>query len=287
MYGRIININETLKEVCKAIASAETITREHIKLYYHDANEEFITFALYCHIQQKLGEASRGKRIEKAFVEDLKAAFRNRRIFINWELQRKLNERAMGLVADIVLHNRRQEGKTGGDFGLIVVRPQIIGDNDSTDIKRGHSSGLLCQAKLRNEKGKWGSFTDNQKEVLPECLDYTSLVLYSFVDNARSELNPLAWKLCKGNSFSEVEKLLNKSKVDGTRDTADIVKRLGRSEIGTDNQALIDKYISPSSQHHLEIRIDWPEDSEPKKPTEIKIQHKQKTQSTVHIRLRH
>lgn len=32
-------------------------------------------------------------------------------------------------------------------------------------------------------------------------MDYSSLVLYSYSDEERSELNPLGWKLCKGISL--------------------------------------------------------------------------------------
>lgn len=59
MHDRIINIDETLKVVCDAVADAEAALAEQVRLYYHGADEEFITFAFYCHIRHRLREASR------------------------------------------------------------------------------------------------------------------------------------------------------------------------------------------------------------------------------------
>jgi len=177
MYDQIININKTLKAVCDAIASAETTMKEHIKLYYPNANEEFITFAFYGHIKHKLREASKNKYIERAFLEDLKIALRHhpRQSSIDWDLERQLNQGASGLVADIVLHNKQQEGITGGDFGLVVVHPQIVISSDFLEVKKGRSSGLLCQAKLKDKNDRW-RFTNNQKSILPNYMDFSSLV---------------------------------------------------------------------------------------------------------------
>jgi hypothetical protein len=55
----------------------------------------------------------------------------------------------------------------------------------------------LCQAKLKNKEGKWGKFSDNQKKVLPDRMDFAALVLYSYADENRTELNPIDWKVCK------------------------------------------------------------------------------------------
>lgn len=60
MYDRIININKTLKAVCDAVARAETAMKEHVKLYYPNASEEFITFAFYGHIKHDLNVARSG-----------------------------------------------------------------------------------------------------------------------------------------------------------------------------------------------------------------------------------
>ena len=284
MYNRIININNTLKAVCNAVASAEATTKGHIKLYYPNANEEFITFAFYGHIKHELNEASRNKYIERAFLEDLKFALRHQ-WSANWEVERRLNQRASGLVADIVLHNKRQEAKTGGDFGLIIVHPQIIINSDFLEVKKGQSSGLLCQAKLKDKNNRWGSFTKKQKSILPNHMDFTSLVLYSYLDKERVELNPVAWKLCRGNSIPEIEEALKKNPIEETLNTSDIITGLGRREIGTSDQNLIEQIVSPSARQHLELRIYWPKDDDPKEPIKVGIRHQQNIERKAYVRV--
>lgn len=288
MYSRVINISETLAAVCSAIADAEATFREQIKLYYHDANEEFITFAFYCHIKHKLQEASEDKLIEKAFLRDLKAALRTQR-FGSWgierEVERQLSQQAAGLIADIVLHNKCQEAETGGDFGLIIVRPKITAKSDSLVINKGFSSGLLCQAKIKRKVGRWGNLR-KQREVLPEHLDFSSLVLYSYLDGERTELNQITWKLCKGSSLPELEQILKQDVLGETLDTATVIDRLGRSEIGSNDQAKIDKIISPAVRQHLELRIYWAKGDGPAGPVEISVHNKRIAQNKALVRLR-
>jgi hypothetical protein len=276
MYGRMIDINKTLREVCSAISSAETMLKEQIKLYHHDVNEEFITTLFHNYVKNKLYEASQEKHIETAFLDDLKTALGDHLIFES-DLQGKLQQEAEGLIADIVLHNKQQEGRTGGDFGLVIVRPQIIKvDESSLEIKKGRTSGLLCQAKLKNRKEEWGRFTPNQKKILPKFLDFMSLVLYSYLDEKRSELNSFTWKSCKGKSFSEIKILLKEGDLEGLLGTTDIIMRLGQNEIGTEEQKLIDEVISPSTRQHFEIRIYWPNDADPKGTVALQLQEQQR-----------
>ena len=287
MHDRIINIDETLKAVCKAVADAEAAVREQVKLYYHGADEEFITFALYGHINHKLQEASHNKLIEAAFLKDLKVALRHyrlRNLSVERETESKLSRRATGLVADMVLHNKPQEGRTGGDFGLVIVHPKIIIKSKAIEVKKGFSSGLLCQAKMKRRGGKWGDLS-SQRESLPDHLDYSSLVLYSYLNEERSELNPLAWKLCRDHSLPELELSLKKDSVGETLGTADVIRRLGRSEIGTSDQAKIDEVISPSVRQHLELRIYWSQGNDPEGPVEVKVRKERTVEAKVQVRM--
>jgi hypothetical protein len=286
-----VHINETLKEVCNAINSAEATLREHIKLYYHNANEEHITFLLYGHIKHRLREASHNKSIEKAFLKDLKSSL-GYQPNIDWDLDRKLHQEAEGLIADIVLHNKRQEGKTGGDFGLIIVHPQIKVDDEFLEIKKGVSSGLLCQAKLQDKDGKWGPLTKNQRATLsnPDHLYFTSLALYSFLDGERTDLDSIAWKLCRGTSLPQIQALLKNGPIEKLATTRDIITSLGRKEIGTEDQNLIETVISPSVRQHLEIRIYRPKDKKdngPKQSAKLRIRHKEPGRETVCVKLYH
>lgn len=281
-----MNIDETLKVVCGAVADAEAALAEQVKLYYHGADEEFITFAFYCHIRHRLREASRNKLIEGAFLKDLKAALRQYRLSglsVGRESESDVSRQATGLVADMVLHNKPQEGRTGGDFGLVVVHPKIIITSKSIEAKKGFSSGLLCQAKMKRRAGKWGDFSENQRGKLPEHLDYASLILYSYMDEERRELNPVAWKLCRGSSLPELELALKRDAPGETLGAADVVRRLGRGEIGTSDQAKIDEVISPSARQYLELRIYWSQGKDPKGPVELKVRNVRAVQEKVKV----
>lgn len=274
-----INIDNTLREVCRVISCAETSMRKHIKLYYHNVNEEFITTLFYGHIKYRLRKASQKKSIENAFLEDLKNASYNL-AHSNWNLESK----AEGLIADIVLHNKQQEGKTGGDFGLIIVHPQIQVGHNFVEIQKGRTSGLLCQAKLKDKNGKW-RFHKKQEAVLSNYIDFTSLVLYSYLDKERTDLSSVVWKLCRGKSLSELKTLLRKDHIENPLSTAEIINRLGRRKIGTENQTLIDNVVSPSMRQYLEIKIHWPGDNDPKGTFNIIIQQPQATQQNVIVKL--
>ena len=120
MYEQHLHIDNTLEEVSRAIRTAENTFREHIRTYYHDANEEFITTAFYGHIKYTLAEASKSRRIEEAFIKDLQQSIQY--VFgSEWQI----HQEARGLIADIVLHNKHEEARTGGDFGLIIIHPKI------------------------------------------------------------------------------------------------------------------------------------------------------------------
>ena len=154
MLKKTIHINETLAVVCEAIGRAEKTLREQVRLYYQNAGEEFITNLLYGQIRYWLSEASKERLIENAFLKDLENSLRYNH-FSDYGLSRQLHNRAAGLVADIVLHNKTTEGKTGGDFGLIIIHPLLQVDNRCLEIKKDQCSGLLCQAKLKGKAGKW------------------------------------------------------------------------------------------------------------------------------------
>lgn len=283
MYGRIIGIKQTLSEVCGAISAAETTIKEHIKLYYHNTNEEFITTLFYGHIKYRLREANLNKAIENAFLKDLKTAIRYHSIR-DWDLDRKLHREAEGLIADIVLHNKKQEAKTGGDFGLVIVHPQISVSDDSLEIKKGQTSGLLCQAKLKYKSGKWNRFKGKQKAILPNYLDFTSLVLYSYLDEERSDLDSVAWKLCRGKSLSEIDTLLKKGDFGELLNTTEVIMLLGREQIGTKDQTLIDTVVSPSVRQYFEVKIYWPKDNDPKGTINIGMHQQQTTKEKVYVK---
>ena len=287
MYTQTFHINETLKEVCSSISRAEATVKEHIKLFYHNASEDYITFLFYGHIKYRLCEASQNKSIERAFLKDLKSSL-GYQTNIDWNLDRELHHEAEGLIADMVLHNKRQEGKTGGDFGLIILHPQIKVDDEFLEIIKGVSSGLLCQAKLKDEYGKWNGLTKNQRTALCNRLGFTSLVLYSFLDEERSDLNSITWKLCRGLSLSKIDVFLKEGPNEKLKTTSQIVTSLGREEIGTTNQKLIETVISPLVRQHLEIKLYWPRDPKDKglkQSVKFRIRHKEVEKEKVQVKV--
>lgn len=293
MSKSIMGIDETLSEVCSAINRAEGNMRRHVKKYYHNADEEFITGLFYGQVKYALRVASQKHRIEKAFLKDLRSAIQSQHL-PERHFGNQLRKQSDGLIADIVLHNKREEGKTGGDFGLIIVHPKILltssGSGMSLTIKKGISSGLLCQAKLKDQNGRWPDFTDNQKDILPEHLRYTSLVLYSYSDaNAnRSMLNRISWSPCRGQRMPEIVSSLKNDSFQERLCTTEILKRLGRNEgnsegkIGTQDQDLIDKVVSPSTRQCLEIKIHWENDNDSKKDKILSVSRLQ-LQSQSHV----
>lgn len=283
MNGHIFHIERTLEEVCRAIDRAEANMRKHVRTYYHNVNEEFITGLFYGHIKYYLSKASEKRLIEDAFLQDLKKIC-NANI-PGGILESKLHDHSAGLIADIILHNRHEEGKTGGDFGLVIVHPQIQLNRTSLEIKKGISSGLLCQAKLKSKDGKWGSFTENQKKALLDHLEFTSLVLYSYADGDRTKLNPITWKSCRGQTFQDIENLLKSDFLRELASTTEILTRLGQKQIGTQDQTLIETVISPSIRQGLEIKIYWKEDDDPKGRVEVKISTQQRQKQTVYLKL--
>lgn len=260
MLEQTFPINKTLAIVCDAIGKAEENLREHIRVFYQNAGEEFITNLFYGQINYFLREASNKCQIEKAFLKDLESALTYNHPS-DYTLTTNLKNKAAGLVADIVLHNKRTEGKTGGDFGLIIIHPSIHVDSKCLKINKGQCSGLLCQAKLKYKTGKWNSLKGNQKTLLHQNKDYSSLALYSYTDVERAKLAPISWTLFKGMDISKIEELLKEDAFDetNTHDTKTILKMLGRKEIGTNDRNKIDKIISPSVRQHLELRIYWPD----------------------------
>ncbi len=163
-----LNISNTLRVVMDCWGNAEESLRTDIKAVYPGVNEEFITQMFHGKLASALKEASESHRIEQAFLVDLRKAFPD--LCFGTELRRV----AHGLIADVTLHRRDTERVTGGDIGFIIVRPQISAHFDTLQVGY-YRRGLLCQAKIKRANGAWGSFTRQQKKVLPERLQYLAL----------------------------------------------------------------------------------------------------------------
>jgi hypothetical protein len=275
MFGRkVLEIPNTLKCLAKYWLKAEESLRNDINSIYPEADEEFITRMFHGKYSAILKIISEQKLIENAFLNDLKNTFP--------ELDIELNRIANRLIAEFSLHKRATERITGGDIGLLIIRPNVELKDNYLKIF-DYRSGLLCQAKLKNSRGKWGKLSNNQLKVLQDRLSYFALVLYSYSDSERRYLNPFKWKICNSAKIDEIQQWLNKDNFTGLLSSDDIIIQLGSDKIGTNDDEIIDKYISPANNPVLVIRITWPDKKEP--DSEVFIYRKSDTQVNQEIKL--
>ena len=227
---------------------AETALQNEIRQNCPGIDEEAITQNFHARFAESLRSASSNKRIEAAFAKDLAASSLARVRFNPQSIARSL-------VAEVTLHKRKTEGKTGGDLGIVIMQPNVQLQNFSLEISR-YKRGLLTQAKLKRHCG-WPSFSANQRKVLPGRLGYLALLLYSYADEARRELMPFAWQLGARNSWSELERMLREDTLEPVNSTK-IINDLSAGRIGTADNSIIENTICPDHNAFLTLVIDWP-----------------------------
>lgn len=251
-----MKISNTLDVISECWKQAEESLRAEIREDYPGANEEFITQMFHGQFSKTLKVASREEKIGRAFLRDLKSSFSDIH-------QSDLRNYSQGLMADVVLHRRTDETVTGGDMGVTIASPLVWNHRDS--IKRkAYRCGLLCQAKLKGRKGKWNDFSDNQKIVLRDKLQYLGLLLYEYSDADRRELKSFQWQLChEAESLMNVLDWLKKGIFPSVCHSEQIIKDLGSGTIGTHDEKILDEVIAPVGSSYLEIIIDWPDDKKP------------------------
>ena len=247
----ILQMDSTFKLVAELWLAAERHLQTSIESYSPDAGEEFITNLFHMKFAEELTMASNRRSIEQVFLEDLE------RCFPMLRLQGVLREVSQGLVADVTLHERATESETGGDLGLVVIRPEIRLASRFLKI-RDYRRGVLVQAKLRRRNGRWGSLTRRQREVLPGRLSYLALLLYAYEDTSRHSLRPFEWQLCETASLDEVELWLKCGAFPSLTSAAEIIDGLGHGTLGTADDKVLDEVISPAGNRALVITIDWP-----------------------------
>jgi hypothetical protein len=285
MRNHIIYIPNTLAVVSDAIQKAEGGLKKHIKAYYHNANEEFITGLFYGQIKYQLRKASMSNKIGEAFIEDLRHAA-SEISYNHFSIDHEMLTYAEGLIADIYLHNKRQEGRTGGDFGLIVARPQLNMDDDSIVLKKGSSSGLLCQAKLKKIDGSWEPLRRSQEKALSLYNKFFSLALYSYKNDNRDVLNKIHWKNCKGIKKSKIVNSLKINDFNELMDVKEVITSLGQNKIGTTDEKDIKDVISLGKQTTFEIKVFNPKDGDPKKDIIQKVIIKQPVKALTKVYVR-
>lgn len=247
---KTIQIPETLKIISNCWVNAELKVLEY-SADLPSSYEETITELLYRELKINLKNATKEKLLEKAFCSDLKKV--NKNLSTN-----DLRGLIKGFGAKIIYHPRSVEEKTGGDMGLIIIRPQMINNRFVN-----HQQGLLCQIKRRSKTGKWGHLSENQKEIFNPTPDYLVLLLYSFLKNHNS-LNPFDWQLCKGFELKEIESWFKTNGVFPTLiNSKELIHQLGEGHIGTGDEKIIKEKIISSGTQNFQIKIGWPDGSGP------------------------
>ena len=248
-YGtNLLKIHNTLSVISKCWEIAEDRIQTSIRKNFPAKNEEFITEYFHGEYAQVLMEASENKLIAKAFLRDLKKSFSE----ISTDLV--LGRLASGIVADVTLHGKATEKFTGGDIGFQIHRPIIAHSGDFLHID-DYRQGLLLQAKMKRKNRKWGLFTKNQQIILPEKIEYLALLLYEYKDDERRRLEPFRWQLCQNHKFEEIENWLKIGVFPNLLTAKNIIHRVGKGIIGSNDQNIIDKFISPEKNPTLIIWV--------------------------------
>jgi hypothetical protein len=263
----ILSIPCTLQVVVKYWEQAETVLRSLVHRKYHNLNEETITKLFHDEFRFLLKRASEAREISRAFLEDLKRAYPE--LAYCGELQTISED----LVADVSLHSRRAEGKTGGDFGFTISRPQVsvLGLSTMNSIITSFSEseypllvtadrqfGLLTQAKLRDQNGKWGGFTRSQKKRLPDRMSYLALLLYYYNDESRRELAPFQWQVCRDWTIADANRWLKSDTFPSPILASELINLLGEGIIGTDDENVLGQHIRPTGKPQFNVLISWP-----------------------------
>lgn len=185
-------------------------------------------------------------------------------------------EVARWLVAEVSLHKRSIECVTGGDFGFVIIRPQITFHSNHFKIDKDYQRGLLCQAKLKDRRGCWGRLTPNQRATLPKHLEYAGLLLYSYSDDARRKLNQFQWQICSSATLKSMIKWLRDDAFPGRVNSDSIIQGLGQGTIGTADKKKLAKFVSPKGNASLVITLTWPKDKRPKSEIRVFAQNEQR-----------
>ena len=218
MFGKI-PLTKTLTAVADSCEAAERALRAEIQNKHEAADEELITRLFHGELKYALRKASEDHLISRAFERDVATAIGG---VVNVPQPHELS---IDLFAESRFHKRSVESKTGGDFGLLIVRPSIRIMSDWLEITMA-KQGLLCQAKLKHGK-KWDSLTDTQKKLLKNRTSFLSLVLYSYSDNQLSRLNPIEWQSCNGSTVKKIGGWLKADEFPSRSSSSSVIHGLG------------------------------------------------------------
>ena len=267
-----LKIPKTLRVITDCWKTAEGNLRDDLRLNHLGLDEEPITVMFHGMLVESFREANERNRIQNAFLSDLQEGYPDLRY------RSELNGMARGLVADVRLHKRNVEGKTGGDLGFVIARPHITRDHQGFEIAV-QPRGLLCQAKIKQKSGEWGTFTPNQLKVLPIHRSYLALLLYRYKDKERRELDEFKWQLCNlAKSIAEVSDWLKRDDLMSLLASDAIIQGVGGGSMGTADKKILDEIVAPPNSPALIITIDWPKGEGPGAQVRVPLPEATRTQ---------
>jgi hypothetical protein len=236
---------------------AEQALRKSVREKFPDRDEDKITDHFHGELESEFSKASESGKVSRAFQRDLAGAFP--RIDATTLQSQLVTAR---LVATVSFHSPRVEGKTGGDLGIVLLRPDIQqarhGSLELT-VNQEYRRGLLCQAKIFRRTSQWGKLSPSEERALADKLDYTALLLYRYADQngERRELSPFMWQLMAGAAIPQVSQWLSLGEFPSLQSSRQILDALASDQIGTGDKHKIDKEITPPLRPSLIIKIGW------------------------------
>jgi hypothetical protein len=258
--NRIIAIPNVTALLVECWAKAEKQTREGLRKRFHDKDEEFVTELFHGEFRAVVDTASRAGSVKQAFCRDLEA------VLPNPQNSSDVKRLASGISATVTLHSRKVEGRTGGDIGLVLIRPNINSHpirKEMLIVDQHYSRGLLCQAKIKRRflagrKALYGGLSSNQRKVPTNRAEYLALLLYEYDDPERHNLLPFKWQICTGVNLKDIGSWLKSGVFPSLSNSEKIIRQLADGKIGTGQKDIIEQLIAPAVRSSLVIRIGWP-----------------------------
>jgi hypothetical protein len=267
------------KVITECWVEAEQALRNHIKSNLGDRDEESVTELFHEKLAIELNRASISGCVATAYQKDLEQTF--------WQINSEsLSDLAHGLIATVSFHDRKTEARTGGDLGIVVVRPDVHQGWGTLTLDQDYRRGLLCQAKMFRRNSRWGPISAKQKNLLSKSLSYLSLLLYKYLDQKgeRRALAPFQWQLAHDKTVEQMCEWLASDQFPELQSSEQILGKLLADEIGTDVKEFIERDIAPPElRPALVIKIGW-KDGGP--PRTVQVQERFRTQMQE-ARLRH
>jgi hypothetical protein len=249
-------IPHTAALITKCWAVAEEALRATVREKFPDRDEENITDLFHAELNVVFNEASARGTVAETFLKDLRHSFPT-------VANSDLSQISTGLIAMVNFHPREVEGRTGGDVGVVFVRPDVRNSQSwRTEllIEHEYKRGLLVQAKIFKRNSKWQALGSTQRRILKTKLSYLALLLYRYVDQngPRRELEAFHWQLTRDATIEQVSMWLRSNDFPNLKSSDEILGALSNDRIGTDDRVVIETDIAPPKlRPSLEIKVRW------------------------------